>query len=159
MMHESSPSPQTQPGSKEAVAVDVTVHRWVSRVSIATTTLENLQIGAPSIAVEPLDLPLPVNSLDVGLETMHSGGVPYWLPCLPPPEQNKANGTRTITWATGPEDPRVQVTCGLAGERWIRVCVCVCVCVQVMGAPVRQITDQTSRRGQIDYGRAWKRRA
>ena len=31
-----------------------------------------------------------------------------WVPCMPPPVRNAGNNSATLTFSTGPEDPRVQ---------------------------------------------------
>jgi hypothetical protein len=35
-------------------------------------------------------------------------GEQAWVPCMPPPIRNPANNSATISFATGPEDPRLQ---------------------------------------------------
>ena len=117
-----------------ATDVAVTILKWNSRVSVGVVSLTSLTVGAEG-TLHPVFLPFPspgrVDDLyrasGMGEKfqrstrqlTSHESGKIWeqeafrskgrgWVPCMPPPVRNLANNSATISFSTGPEDPRVQ---------------------------------------------------
>lgn len=86
----------------------VSIVKWNSRVTVGVMDLKTLTVGAQAV-MHPLFFTRPSKGASSSTNTPFLGGEEErrWVPCTPPPVRVEGNNSVTITFSTGPEDPRL----------------------------------------------------